>query len=58
MSTTEHYDTLETRAPATREAELLSRLPDILRQAMQAPGYAEHLRGIDPARITSRGFGL
>ena len=54
MSTTEHYDAFETRAPATREAELFSRLPEILRKAMEAPGYAEHLRGIDPAHITSR----
>jgi phenylacetate-CoA ligase len=54
VSTTDHYDALETRAPAAREAELFSRLPAILRQAMQAPGYGEHLRGIDPAKITSR----
>jgi phenylacetate-CoA ligase len=50
----EHYDTLETRAPAEREAELFARLPDVLRQAMRAPAYAERLRGIDPASITSR----
>ena len=50
----DHYDTLETRAPAEREAELFARLPDVLRQAMRAPAYAERLRGIDPASITSR----
>ena len=54
MSATDHYDALETRAPATREAELFSRLPNILRKAMEAPGYAEHLRGIDPAQIINR----
>ena len=54
MNTTEHYDAIETRAPAAREAELFSRLPEILRKAMQAPGYAEHLGGVDPAHITSR----
>lgn len=54
MSTTGHYDALETRAPAAREAELFSRLPAILRQAMETPGYAERLHGIDPAQITSR----
>ncbi|WP_244553045.1 phenylacetate--CoA ligase family protein [Bradyrhizobium erythrophlei] len=54
MSTTEHYDAIETRAPAAREAELFSRLPEILRKAMQAPGYAERLRGVNPAHITSR----
>src|SRR6266850_1952315 len=51
---TEHYDALETRAPAMREAELFSRLPDVLRKAMAAPAYAEHLQGIDPAGLTSR----
>jgi phenylacetate-CoA ligase len=51
---TDHYDALETREPSMREAELFSRLTDVLRKALEAPGYAEHLRGIDPARITSR----
>src|SRR5882762_4663732 len=51
---TEHYDALETRAPAMREAELFSRLPDVLRKAMAAPAYAERLQGIDPAGLTSR----
>jgi phenylacetate-coenzyme A ligase PaaK-like adenylate-forming protein len=51
---TGHYDTLETREPATREADLFSRLPDVLRKAMAAPAYAERLQGIDPADIASR----
>jgi phenylacetate-CoA ligase len=52
---TDHYDTLETRSPGEREAELFSRLPDVLRKAMTAPAYAERLKkGIDPAAITSR----
>ena len=51
---TNHYDALETRPPAARETELFSRLPDVLRKAMAAPAYAEQLRGIDPAEITSR----
>ena len=51
---TDHYDALETRAPAMREAELFSRLPDVLRKAMAAPAYAERFRGIDPAGVTSR----
>jgi phenylacetate-CoA ligase len=51
---TDHYDALETRDPAQREADLFARLPDVLRKAMAAPAYAEHLRGIDPAGITSR----
>jgi phenylacetate-CoA ligase len=51
---TEHYDALETRSPADREAELCSRLPGLLRKAMAAPAYAERLKGTDPATITSR----
>ena len=51
---TDHYDTLETRDPTEREADLFSRLPGVLRKAMAAPAYAERLRGIDPADITSR----
>src|SRR6202051_2672805 len=51
---TEHYDALERREPAEREAELFSRLPGVLRQAMAAPAYAERLRGIAPAGGTSR----
>jgi phenylacetate-CoA ligase len=50
----EHYDALETRKPAVREAELFSRLPEVLRRAMAAPAYAERLRGIDLAEITGR----
>ena len=51
---TEHYDALETRAAAQREADLFARLPDVLREAMAAPAYAERLRGIDPSGITGR----
>src|SRR6476469_6511140 len=51
---TEHYDALETREPAMREADLFARLPDVLRRAMAAPAYAERLKGIDPAGITRR----
>jgi phenylacetate-CoA ligase len=51
---TDHYDALETRAPAEREAELSARLPSVLRKAMEAPAYAARLAGIDPASITSR----
>ena len=54
MAVTDHYDARETRDPAEREAELFSRLPEVLRGAMAAPGYAQHLGGIDPAQITSR----
>jgi phenylacetate-CoA ligase len=50
----DHYDSLETRNPAQREADLFQRLLEILRKASAAPAYAERLKGIDLARITSR----
>jgi phenylacetate-CoA ligase len=49
-----HYDARETREPDAREAELFARLPDILRGAMAAPAYADRLKGVDPASVTSR----
>ncbi len=51
---TDHYDSLETRDPTDREADLFRRLPDVLCHASAAPAYAERLKGIDPARVTSR----
>jgi phenylacetate-CoA ligase len=49
-----HFDTLENCDPSHRHANLFSRLPDALRHAMQAPAYAHHLKGINPATVTSR----
>ena len=49
-----HYDALETRAPAEREADLFGRLPAVLAAASAAPAYAERLAGTDPARVTDR----
>lgn len=49
-----YFDTLENCDPSHRHANLFSRLPDVLRHAMQAPAYAEHLKGIDPAAIIDR----
>ena len=51
---TAHYDALETREQAAREAELFSVLPGVLRSAIVARAYAERLKGIDPAAVTSR----
>ncbi|WP_407169429.1 phenylacetate--CoA ligase family protein [Bradyrhizobium sp. ORS 111] len=51
---TDHYDALEARDPAEREAALFVRLPEVLHRAMAAPAYANLLMGIDPASITSR----
>jgi phenylacetate-CoA ligase len=50
----EFYDALETRDPATREKDLFARLPEVLARAMSAPGWAEHLKGVDPKTVTSR----
>ncbi|MCK1332027.1 MULTISPECIES: AMP-binding protein [unclassified Bradyrhizobium] len=51
---TAHYDALETREQAAREVDLFSRLPGVLRSAMAAPAYADRLKGVDPATVTSR----
>lgn len=51
---TAHYDARETRTQAVREAELFARLPEVLRSAMAASAYAERLKGVDPAAVTSR----
>ncbi|MCK1577645.1 AMP-binding protein [Bradyrhizobium sp. 174] len=51
---TAHYDALETSEQAAREADLFSRLPGVLRSAMTAPAYADRLKGVDPAAVTSR----
>ncbi|MBW7974493.1 AMP-binding protein [Bradyrhizobium sp. BR 10289] len=51
---TAHYDALETRGADAREADLFARLPEVLRSAMAAPAYAERLKGLDPASVTSR----
>ena len=51
----DYFDSLETRKPASRERALFRRLPRLLARAMaDAPGWARHLCGIDPAAITSR----
>ncbi len=48
------FDTLETRSPAEREASLLARLPEILKQAAKAPAYAKRFESIDLDGIRSR----
>ena len=51
----EHYDSLETRHPEVREAELMSALPRVLAGAKtKAPGFARILEGIDPEAVRSR----
>ncbi len=51
---TSHYDSLETREPATRERETLAPLLALIARAMTAPGWAKHLAGLDPKTVTSR----
>jgi phenylacetate-CoA ligase len=49
----DHFDALETRDPDVREREQIAQLPDLIVNAMQAPGWAKQLYGIDPKSITS-----
>lgn len=49
------YDALETRAPASRERELLAALPQQVAHAQaKAPAFASILAGVDAKTITSR----
>ena len=50
----EHYDALETRDAAVREREQFVRLREIIAHAMRAPGWAKHLKGVDPRTVASR----
>ncbi|MGH6625503.1 MAG: phenylacetate--CoA ligase family protein [Burkholderiaceae bacterium] len=52
---TDHYDALETRDPAAREAALLAALPgQIARAQQQAPAFAQILQGVDAGQVHSR----
>ncbi len=51
----EHFDGLETRAPAVREASLMAALPAHIAHAQKnAPGFARILAGVDAAAVNSR----
>ena len=51
----QHFDALETRAPADREAALLAALPvQIAHAQAHAPAFAELLHGVDAAQVNSR----
>jgi phenylacetate-coenzyme A ligase PaaK-like adenylate-forming protein len=55
MAGINHYDDLETRDPADREAALFAALPAHLARARRvAPGMDRRLQGIDAAAISSR----
>lgn len=50
-----HFDALEVRSAEAREASQFSLLPDLLRHAVDnAPGWANHLEGVDPSSVVSR----
>lgn len=50
-----HFDTLECRAVAEREAEHFKQLPDFIRGAIdRCPAHRDRLGSIDPASINSR----
>ncbi|WP_153115066.1 phenylacetate--CoA ligase family protein [Rhodocyclus tenuis] len=50
-----HYDSLETRAPAEREAALLAALPGQVAHAQARSGYfSQRLAGVDAAAVNSR----
>ena len=51
----QHFDALETREPALREAALMAALPAVVAHAQRhAPAFAASLAGIDPASVCSR----
>src|SRR5512145_3308888 len=55
MAEDRYFDQLETRDPEQRELAQFNLLPDLIRQAIAAaPGWADHLEGVDPAAVTSR----
>jgi phenylacetate-CoA ligase len=51
---TGHYDNLETRPAGERDDELFGRLPALVAAALQAPGWQEHLKGVDAKAVNSR----
>ncbi len=51
----DHFDELETRDPAAREAALMAALPGLIAGAKaKAPGFAEILKDVDAAAVTDR----
>lgn len=51
----EHFDALETRDPAVREAALLSELPlQVAHAKLASPAFAQLLKDVDPLAVSSR----
>ncbi len=52
---TDFYDDLESRDAEAREKAIFSALPGLIKNAVtKAPGWAKHLKSIEPAAINSR----
>jgi len=52
---TDYFDTLETRDPAQREADLLQALPlQVAHAKLASPAFAEILKDVNPRDVTSR----
>jgi phenylacetate-CoA ligase len=51
---TAHFDDLETRELPARERDQAVQLSKSIANALQAPGWAKHLAGVDPKAVTSR----
>ncbi|MBO0764256.1 MAG: AMP-binding protein [Hyphomicrobiaceae bacterium] len=55
MAEAQFFDQLETRDPEQRELAQFNLMADLIRQAIAAaPGWADHLKGVEPAAVTSR----
>jgi phenylacetate-CoA ligase len=50
----EHYDSKETRSADERERDLTEKLSSLIAGALKAPGWQEHLKGIDAKAVNSR----
>src|SRR6185503_356952 len=50
----EFYDASEARAPELREREQFAKMPELIARAMGAPGWAEHLAGVEAKSVASR----
>ena len=48
------FDSLEVRAPETRERDLMARLPGLVARAQTAPGWARILDGVQANQVGSR----
>jgi phenylacetate-coenzyme A ligase PaaK-like adenylate-forming protein len=55
MAEAPYFDQLETRDPEQRELAQFNLLPDLIRNATAAaPGWADYLKGVEPAAVSSR----